>query len=67
MEMDRPHTEKTTSYYNQTGFVLKPTGYEKIKEDQRIQGEETWKWLGVILVKAGENYEHSQRIGGLGM
>jgi hypothetical protein len=28
MEMDRPHIEKTLRYYNQTGFVLEPAGYE---------------------------------------
>jgi hypothetical protein len=25
------------------------------EEDQRIHAEETWKRIGVILVKAGEN------------
>jgi hypothetical protein len=29
--------------------------------------EETWKMMGVILVKAGENWKYSQRIKGLGM
>jgi hypothetical protein len=28
MEMDRPNIEKTTKYYNQTGSVLEPAGYE---------------------------------------
>jgi hypothetical protein len=32
MEMDRPHIEKTTRYYNQIGSVLEPTGYEKKRE-----------------------------------
>jgi hypothetical protein len=32
MEMDRPHIEKTTRYYHQTGSVLEPTGYEKMKK-----------------------------------
>jgi hypothetical protein len=52
MEMDRPHIEKTTRYYHHTGSVLEPAGYQKKEEDQRIHGEDTWKRIGVILVKA---------------
>jgi hypothetical protein len=29
MEMDRPHIEKPTRYYNQTGSILEPAVYEK--------------------------------------
>jgi hypothetical protein len=29
MEMVKLHIEKTTRYYNQTGSVLEPTGYEQ--------------------------------------
>jgi hypothetical protein len=29
MEMDRPHIEKTSRYYNRTSSVLEPVGYEK--------------------------------------
>jgi hypothetical protein len=29
MEMDRPHIEKTTNYYNQTGSFLELTGTRK--------------------------------------
>jgi hypothetical protein len=64
--MNRPHTEKTIRYYNQTGFVLEPARVREEEEDQRIGGEDTWKKL-VILSKAGENQKYSQRIKLLGM
>jgi hypothetical protein len=41
MEMVRPHIEKTTRYYNQTGFALEHAGYEKKEEGQRIHGKYT--------------------------
>jgi hypothetical protein len=31
MEMDRPHIEKTTRHYKQTGSVLDPAEYKKRK------------------------------------
>jgi hypothetical protein len=41
MELDRPHIKKTTRYYNQTGSVLEPAGYDK----KRITKEYTEKRL----------------------
>jgi hypothetical protein len=29
VEMDRPHIDETTRYYNQISSVLEPAGYEK--------------------------------------
>jgi hypothetical protein len=66
MKMGRPHIEKTTRYYNQTDSVSEPSGCKK-KRKPIIHGEETWKRIGVIFVKDGENYKNSQRIGELGM
>jgi hypothetical protein len=56
MEMDRPHIEKTTKYYNQTGFVLEPAGFLP-KNTRRRDLEKDWINFGkssrelVILVK----------------
>jgi hypothetical protein len=35
--MDRPHTEITTRYYNQTGSVLEHAGYEKRKTKEYME------------------------------
>jgi hypothetical protein len=37
MEMDRPHIEKTTRYYHQTGSSLEPVGYEKRRTKEYIE------------------------------
>jgi hypothetical protein len=54
MEIVRPHIEKTTRCYNQTGSVLEPTGYEKKKTEGYMEMS-LGKRMVEILVKAGEN------------
>jgi hypothetical protein len=35
MEMDRPNIEKIARYYNHTGSVLEPAGYEKKRKTKK--------------------------------
>jgi REP element-mobilizing transposase RayT len=37
--MDKPHIEKTTRYYKQTGFVVELTGYEKKRKIKEYMEE----------------------------
>jgi hypothetical protein len=59
--MHRPSIEKTTRYYIEKALSWNHRVQEE-EEDQRKHGEETWKRIGEILLKAGENYKYSQRI-----
>jgi hypothetical protein len=44
-----------TSAINTIRLCLGTPMVREEEEDQRIHGEETWKRIGIILVKAGEN------------